>query len=149
MKISDPVSSLLEHKSNALWQVTPESMVYDAIREMADRDIGALLVMNKGRLVGIVSERDYTREVILMGKSSKKTPVRDIMTRDPVCVRPEDTIADCMQLMTDKRLRHLPVVHDDQVVGIVSIGDAVKWIISAQDSLINQLEHYIKGSYPV
>ena len=126
--------------------MAPNSTVYDALKLMADKNVGAVLVMDAGRLVGILSERDYARKVILHGKSSKDTPIREIMTQRVVYVRPEQTAEECMALMTDKRVRHLPVLEDDQVVGVISIGDVVKSIISEQEFIIEQLERYISGT---
>jgi CBS domain-containing protein len=126
--------------------MAPDATVYDALKLMADRNVGAVLVMDTDRLVGILSERDYARKVILHGKSSKDTSVREIMTQRVVYVRPEQTAEECMALMTDKRVRHLPVLEDDQVVGVISIGDVVKSIISEQEFIIEQLERYISGT---
>jgi CBS domain-containing protein len=126
--------------------MAPDAMVYDALKLMADKNVGAVLVMDADRLVGILSERDYARKVILHGKSSKDTPIREIMTQRVVYVRPEQTAEECMALMTDKRVRHLPVLEDDQVVGVISIGDVVKSIISEQEFIIEQLERYISGT---
>jgi CBS domain-containing protein len=123
-------------------------MVFDAIQLMADKNVGALPVVEKGELVGIISERDYTRKVILKGKSSKDTPVRDIMTREPVTVHPGDSVGECMQVMTEKRVRHLPVMEGAKMVGLLSIGDLVRRIISAQTATIDNLEKYITGDYP-
>jgi len=117
--------------------------VFDALKLMAEKDIGALLVVEKGRLAGIISERDYARKVILHGKSSHDTPVREIMTARVVCVRPANTVEECMALMTDKRIRHLPVVENDELLGVLSIGDLVKETISEQQTTIRQLESYI------
>jgi CBS domain-containing protein len=126
--------------------MAPDAMVYDALKLMAEKNIGAVLVMDANRIVGILSERDYARKVILHGKSSKDTPVQEIMTQRVVYVRPEQTAEECMALMTDKRVRHLPVLEDDQVVGVISIGDVVKNIISEQEFIIEQLERYISGT---
>jgi CBS domain-containing protein len=123
-------------------------MVFDAIQLMADRNVGALPVVEKGELVGIISERDYTRKVILKGKSSKDTPVRDIMTQEPVTVHPGDSVGECMHVMTEKRVRHLPVMEGAKMVGFLSIGDLVRRIISAQTATIDNLEKYITGDYP-
>mgnify|MGYP001814477748 FL=1 len=126
--------------------MAPDAMVYDALELMADKNVGAVLVIDAGRLVGILSERDYARKVILHGKSSKDTPIREIMTQRVVYVRPQQTAEECMALMTDKRVRHLPVLEDDQLVGVISIGDVVKSIISEQEFIIEQLERYISGT---
>jgi CBS domain-containing protein len=121
-------------------------MVFDAIALMADKNIGALPVVENDRLIGIVSERDYSRKVILKGKSSKETRVEEIMTRDLVTVEPSDTVVDCMRVMTEKRVRHLPVMEGAKMVGVLSIGDLVKWLISAQAATIDNLEQYITGA---
>ncbi|HSB69887.1 MAG TPA: CBS domain-containing protein [Candidatus Methylomirabilis sp.] len=140
------VQQILRQKGSAFWSVTPETMVYNALKLMAEKDVGALLVLEGIRLVGIISERDYARKVILKGKSSLDTPVREIMTRRVLWVRPDQTVEECMALVTEKRIRHLPVVVDDEVVGVVSIGDLVKASIDEKDFLIKQLENYITGS---
>ncbi len=140
------VAQLLRHKGDRVWSIGPEAMVYQALSLMAEKDVGALLVMQGDRLVGILSERDYARKVILRGKSSLKTPVREIMTDRVVCVRPEQSVEECMALMTEHRVRHLPVLVDGRVSGVVSIGDAVKACIDEKDFMIQQLEHYITGS---
>lgn len=139
------VKQLLEVKGYDVWSIAPDSSVYDALGLMAEKDVGALVVLDGERLAGIISERDYARKVILRGKSSMETPVSDIMTPRVVCVRPGDTIAQCMALMTEKHIRHLPVLEDDQLIGIISIGDVVKTIISEQEFIIQQLENYIAG----
>ena len=123
-------------------------MVFDAIQLMAEKNVGALPVLEDGKLVGIISERDYTRKVILKGKSSKETPIKDIMTQELLTVHPGDSISECMHLMTDKRIRHLPVIEEDKLVGLVSIGDLVRRTISAQTATIDNLEKYITGDYP-
>jgi CBS domain-containing protein len=125
--------------------VGPDESVFDALALMARREVGAVVVLEAGRLVGILSERDYARKIILLGKASKDTPVRDIMTPRVVCVTPATTIDECMALMTDKRCRHLPVLEGDRVTGVVSIGDVVKHTIAEQQFIIEQLEHYIMG----
>ena len=140
------VKQILDEKGHSTWSVAPGSLVYDALQLMADKGIGALLVVEGGRLVGVISERDYARKVILKGKSSLDTPVKEIMTRDVVWVRPEQTVEECMALVTEKRVRHLPVLVDDQVVGVISIGDLVKAVIDEKDFTIKQLESYITGS---
>lgn len=146
MKTAFPISSLLYHKTSALWSVPPETTVFDAIKLMADKNIGALPVLTaEGRLVGVFTERDYTRKVALMGKSSKETRVREIISPELVTVAPDDTVEYCMKLMTEKRVRHLPILANNEVTGIVSIGDLVNWIISTQDATIEQMERYIAG----
>jgi CBS domain-containing protein len=148
MGISGSVGAILAHKDSAVWSIAPNSMVFDAIQLMADKNVGALPVVEKGELVGIISERDYTRKIILKGKSSKDTAVRDIMTQEPVTVHPGDSVGECMHVMTEKRVRHLPVMEGAKMVGLLSIGDLVRWIISAQTATIDNLERYITGDYP-
>lgn len=137
------IQQLLENKGRDVWFVAPDDSVYDAISVMADKEVGALLVLNGGKPVGLVSERDYARKVILSGRSSKDTPVRDIMTKRIICTNPKQTIEECMAVMTDKRVRHLPVIDRKELVGMISIGDLVKAIIHEQQFIIEQLEHYI------
>jgi CBS domain-containing protein len=139
------ISEILNHKGGQVWSVSPEEMVFDAIQLMADKNIGALLVIESGRLVGILTERDYTRKVALKGKSSKQTAVKEILSGHIIHVTPDHTIEDCMRLMTEHRVRHLPVLDGDRIMGVVSIGDLVNWIITAQSSTIQQLQTYISG----
>jgi len=146
--VTENIASILKAKGSRVWSVAPDCTVYVALETMAQRSIGALLVLSEGRLAGIVTERDYARKVILHGRSSKDTPVHEIMTRDPLTVTPEHTIDECMLIMTESRVRHLPVLEGDRVAGIVSIGDLVNAIISAQAHTIHQLHTYISGSYP-
>jgi CBS domain-containing protein len=140
------VFDILQTKGRQLWSVPPETTVYDALSLMADKDIGAVLVMDGDQPVGIFSERDYARKVILEGKSSRLTPVKDIMSPRVLYVSPEQTIAECMALFTDKHIRHLPVMKDGRLEGLISIGDVVKAIISDQEFTIDQLERYITGT---
>lgn len=146
MTISFPISSLLHQKSSAVWSVAPDSTVFDAIRLMAEKNIGALPVLADGRIVGIFTERDYTRKVALMGKTSKEARVREVISREILTVTPDDSVEDAMRLMTENRVRHLPVVEGLNLVGIISIGDLVNWIISTQNAAIEQMEQYIAGS---
>jgi CBS domain-containing protein len=139
------VSQLLDAKGHDVLSVSPDASVLDAIRLMAEKGIGALAVMQGEKLVGIVTERDYARKVILKGRSSEETPVRDIMTHDVTTTESGESVEKCMNLMTDLRIRHLPVVDDGRVTGIISIGDLVKAIIEEQQRAIEQLEHYISG----
>ena len=141
------VSQILAAKGNEVWFVSPDSSVFDALKLMADKGIGAVLVCENDELVGIMSERDYARKVVLLGKASKNTPVRDIMSTRIFYVRPDQTIEDCMALMTNKRIRHLPVMKEDKLIGVLSIGDVVNAIISEKEYLIEQLENYIAGRY--
>lgn len=141
------INEILAHKTGELWSIGPDATVFEAIQCMSERNIGALPVIESGRLVGIVSERDYTRKVALKGKLSKETKVREILV-PAVIASPSDTIEECMKLMTSNRVRHLPVLQGDEILGLVSIGDLVNWIISAQTSTIHQLESYISGHYP-
>jgi CBS domain-containing protein len=146
--IAASINEILAHKGAQIWAVPPSGTVFEAVQIMADQNIGAVLVMDEGALVGVVSERDYTRKIVLKGKSSRETLVREILT-EPIVVRRTDTIEDCMKLMTAHRVRHLPVVDGNRVIGLVSIGDLVNWIIRAQDATISQLEGYISGHLSV
>ena len=139
------ISEILSQKGTTTWSITPEATVFEAIQMMADKNIGSLLVTEHDKLVGVLSERDYTRKVMLKGKASKTTAVKEILSRDVIQVTPSHTVQDCMRLMTDHHVRHLPVLDGDKIAGIVSIGDLVNWIISAQQSTISQLETYITG----
>jgi CBS domain-containing protein len=139
------VRQLINRKGNLVWSTQPDAMVFDALKLMAEKGLGALLVLDGDQLVGIFSERDYARKVILRGKSSHNTTIGEIMTEKVLVVHPNQTMNECMALMTDKRIRHLPVMEDDSVIGIISIGDVVKEIISEQEFVIGQLENYIAG----
>ena len=140
------VNDILKEKGREVLSITPETSVFEALKLMAGKNVGSLLVLENDEMIGLFSERDYARKVILKGKSSRDTPVREIMTSRVVYVRPRQTIEECMALMTDKRVRHLPVMEDKRLVGVISIGDVVKAIISEQEFLIHQLENYITGS---
>lgn len=148
MDLVESVRSVLRNKGQTIWSVTPEASVYEAIEIMASKSVGALLVIGEGKLVGVISERDYARKVILQGKSSKQTRVGEIMASPVIVAAPESTVEDCLKIMTHHRIRHLPIVDHDQVAGIVSIGDLVKWIVSVQEETIHRLQDYISGKYP-
>lgn len=148
MKPMDTIDSVLKVKGRQVWSIAPDSMVFNAIQQMADRGVGALVVVSDGKLAGIVSERDYARKVILQDRSSKATQVREIMTSPVVTVTPNDTVEECMRTMTENRIRHLPVTERGKLVGVVSIGDLVNWTICAHEETIGQLEGYIAGKYP-
>ncbi len=147
MNPNSTISEILNSKGSQVWSIAPDATVFDAIQLMADKNIGALLVTEGERLVGIVTERDYTRKVALKGKVSKQTAVREILSGQIIRVQPDHTVEECMRLMTDHRVRHLPVLEGERIVGLISIGDLVNWIISAQHSTIQQLQTYISG-YP-
>ena len=149
MKLGDRIQTLLKNKpSNTVLSVRPDQSVFEAIEKMAEQGVGALLILESEKLLGIITERDYARKVILRGRSSKDTLVREIMTSPVVYVRPEHSVDECMTLMTVHHFRHLPVVDEERVVGVVSIGDLVKWIITGQERTIQQLESYISSAYP-
>lgn len=140
------VKQVLQAKGyHDVWSIAPDSTVYDALKMMSDKGVGALPVVEGEKLVGIMSERDYARKVILRGRSSLKTPVREIMTERVIVVHPDQTMRECMELMTNKRVRHLPVVSNDQLIGLISIGDVLKEIISEQELFIQDLQNYIEG----
>jgi CBS domain-containing protein len=148
MELTDTVRHVLRQKGPEVWSVDAETLVYDAIALMATKGIGALLVVSEGKLAGVISERDYARKVALHGKRSEATQVKEIMTSPVISVAPDDTVEDCLKIMTGSHVRHLPIVEDERVVGILSIGDLVKWVISAQQQTIQQLHNYINGNYP-
>jgi CBS domain-containing protein len=148
MELHESVSLILKHKGPHVYSISPDATVYEALEKLAVHDIGALLVMQGTDLVGIISERDYVRKVILKGRSSKEMTVDEIMSSPAVTVNTSDTVDDCMRCMTNQHCRHLPVVEEKRVVGVVSIGDLVNYIITTQDFTIHQLEDYISGRYP-
>lgn len=148
MDVSGTVETILAHKTGPIWSVTPDATVYDAIALMAEKNVGALLVMENGKLVGIVSERDYSRKVMLKGKTSRNSYVHEIMTTELTTAHPRETVEECLRFMTDKRIRHLPVMADGELRGVVSIGDLVKHVISTQSATLEQLKDYIAGGYP-
>jgi CBS domain-containing protein len=143
MNVSGNVRAILAHKkASTVWSIGPNAMVFDAIQLMDEKSVGALPVVDNKTLVGIVSERDYTRKVILKGRSSKETPVNEIMTKQLVTVNPSNNVSECMRIITEKRVRHLPVLEGTKLVGILSIGDVVNWLMSAQKATIDNLERY-------
>jgi CBS domain-containing protein len=144
MVIAGTLGIILARKGSVVWSISPDATVFEAIQLMADKNVGALPVVDNSRLIGIISERDYTRKVILKGLSSKDTAIRNIMTREMLTASPSDSIQDCMRVMTEKRVRHLPVLEGTRMIGIVSIGDVMKWIISAQ---AEEIERYVTGDY--
>jgi CBS domain-containing protein len=149
MEVSGQIAAILaQRKDQTVWAIAPEATVFEAIDLMAQKNIGALPVVDNGRLAGIISERDYTRKVILKGKSSKKIPVKEIMTEQVFTVQPNTPVTQCMRIVTEQRVRHLPVMDENKLVGIVSIGDLLNWTISAQGLAIDNLERFITGNEP-
>jgi CBS domain-containing protein len=148
IKLNTAVGSVLERKGNAIWSVTPNQTVYEAIEKMADKGVGALLVISRHNLVGIISERNYARKVILEGKPSQATLVKDIMTSPVIFVTPDQTVDECMDIMTRRHVRHLPIMKDENVLGVVSIGDLVRWVVSQQEETIEHLQNYISTRQP-
>lgn len=147
MDVNGSIEAILHQKRGDLWSVAPDATVYDAIAMMAEKNVGALVVLEERRLVGIVSERDYTRKVMLRGKRSRETLVREIMSTELTTVEPKESVDHCLRFMTDKRVRHLPVVKEGEICGVISIGDLVKHVISVQSATLDQLERYISGGY--
>jgi len=148
MNVIDTIDAVLKHKGAHVWTIRADATVFEAIRLMAEKNIGALLVTSEGKLKGMFSERDYTRKIALHGRSSKDTHVREVISDTLIAATPEDTVEACLRIMTENRIRHLPILDGERVVGIVSIGDLVNWIIRVQDVAIYQLESYISGQYP-
>jgi CBS domain-containing protein len=148
MQIDVEVGALLQSKGTQVYSVKPETKVLDAIRMMAEKNVGALVVLADDRVVGIFSERDYTRKVVLHGKSSKDTEVRELLSTPVISASPGSSVEECMRLMTTYRVRHLPILEGEKLVGVISIGDLVNWTISAQSTAIHQLQNYIAGQYP-
>jgi CBS domain-containing protein len=147
MDVSGTIDAILGQKGGEIFSVSPNATVYEAIDLMASRNIGALLVVEDGALLGMMSERDYTRKVMLRGKRSRETQVREIMSSDLTVVTPREPVENCLRMMTEKRIRHLPVVEGETLRGIISIGDLVKWVIASQSATIAHLESYISGGY--
>ncbi|PYJ71841.1 MAG: histidine kinase [Verrucomicrobia bacterium] len=147
MDVSGTIRTILSHKSGDVFSISPEATVFEAIEMMEAKNVGALLVMEREQVVGIISERDYTRKVILRGKRSRQTKVAEIMSTNLTVTHPREPVENCLRLMTDKHIRHLPVLDGDKVVGVISIGDLVKHVISCQSAAIAHLEHYIHGGY--
>ncbi len=139
------ISNLIQGRAGEIWSVSPDDCVYDAVKLLVDKNIGALLVMRQDKLVGVVSERDCARKVLLGDKSAQETRISEIMSPRVVCAKPDHTVDECMALMTEKRIRHLPVIEGEKIISMISLGDLVKSVISEQQHIIDQLEHYISG----
>ncbi len=147
MDVSGTIDAILSRKGSEIHTVSPDATVFDAIELMAEKNVGALVVVDAGQIVGMVSERDYTRKVMLRGKRSRETPVREIMSTNLTVVTPHEPVENCLRMMTEKRVRHLPVVAGETLRGVISIGDLVKWVIATQSATIAHLESYISGGY--
>ena len=147
MDVSGTIEAILGQKGTEIFSVSPEALVFEAVELMATKNVGALLVVENDRLVGLISERDYTRKVMLRGKKSRETQVREIMSSDLTIVTPREPVENCLRMMTDKRVRHLPVLDGDTIRAVISIGDLVKWVIATQSAAIQHLERYISGGY--
>jgi len=148
MKLYDSITGVLRRKGSEVWCVSTDAPVFEAVLRMSQARVGALLVLDRGKLAGIISERDYARKVILSGRSSHETLVREIMTSPVITVAPTATVDECIQLMTDHRIRHLPVLDEQRIAGVISMGDLVQWVISAHEVIVEQLNNYIAGRYP-
>lgn len=148
MKIPGTVEAVLQSRGSQVWSVSPDDTVFEAIRRMAEANVGALVVLEGTKLVGVISERDYTRKVALQGRSSRQTLVREILTGNPYTVSPETSVEECLKIMCEKKIRHLPVMRGDKVTALISMGDLVSWIMNVQRAAIDQLESYISGQYP-
>jgi CBS domain-containing protein len=147
MDVSGTIEAILAQKGTEIFSITPDALVFEAVELMANKNVGALLVVENDKLVGMISERDYTRKVMLRGKKSRETQVREIMSSDLTVVPPREPVANCLRMMTDKRVRHLPVLDGETIRGVISIGDLVKWVIATQSAAIKHLEMYISGGY--
>lgn len=147
MDVSGTIDAILSRKGGEIHKILPDATVLEAVELMAAKNVGALLVVQGDQLVGLISERDYTRKVVLHGKRSRETPVREIMSTDLRVIRPNESVETCLRMMTENRIRHLPVVSEDRLLGVISIGDLVKWVMASQSATIAQLENYISGGY--